>query len=144
MFAHILAPVNADAMSERAVEVAIALAEKFAGRLTLLHVTEPLPTYSTQVASYLPEGELERAASDYGRALLEGVAKHVPEAIPCRLLLRPGREGVWRDILAVRQELAADAIVMGTHGRKGVARAFVGSVAEQVARHALVPVVLVR
>lgn len=144
MFSHILVPVNDDAMSLRAVEVASALADKFNGKLVLLHVTEPLPTYSAQVAGYLPEGELERAASEYGRALLERMSQKVPDHVPCRLLLRPVREGVWRDILAVRRELEADAVVMGTHGHSGVVRAFVGSVAEQVARHALVPVVLIR
>lgn len=47
------------------------------------------------------------------------------------------------EIVKKAREIGADAIVMGTHGRSGLARAVIGSVADRVARHAEVPVVLV-
>jgi nucleotide-binding universal stress UspA family protein len=144
MFQTILVPVNDDDMSERAVTVAAALASKFKGELALLHISEPLPTYSVQVASYLPEGELERAAIEHGKILLERFANLLDDSLQVQLLRRTVHEGVWRDILTIGKELNADTIVMGTHGRTGLARAVVGSVAEQVARHAAIPVVLVR
>ena len=46
-------------------------------------------------------------------------------------------------VLATAEDLAADLIVMGTHGRKGIARALIGSVAEAVVRAAPVPVLTV-
>jgi nucleotide-binding universal stress UspA family protein len=53
-------------------------------------------------------------------------------------------EGDPRDaILAAADEVGADLIVMGTHGRRGIRRALLGSVAESVVRHAHVPVLTV-
>lgn len=47
------------------------------------------------------------------------------------------------EIVKKAEEIGADAIVMGTHGRTGLTRAVIGSVADRVVRHAGVPVVLV-
>jgi nucleotide-binding universal stress UspA family protein len=54
------------------------------------------------------------------------------------------REGVaWEEILTVADEVDADVIVIGTHGRKGLARALLGSVAENVVRTATRPVLTI-
>jgi nucleotide-binding universal stress UspA family protein len=54
------------------------------------------------------------------------------------------REGVaWEEINRVADELDADLIVIGTHGRKGLARALLGSVAENVVRTATRPVLTI-
>ena len=52
-------------------------------------------------------------------------------------------ESSYEAILEVAEERGVSAIVMGTHGRTGLARAIIGSVADRVVRHAKVPVVLV-
>jgi nucleotide-binding universal stress UspA family protein len=55
------------------------------------------------------------------------------------------REGVaWEEINRLADEIDADLIVIGTHGRKGLARALLGSVAEKVVRTAHRPVTLIR
>ncbi len=55
------------------------------------------------------------------------------------------REGVaWEEINRVAEELQIDLLVLGTHGRKGLARALLGSVAEKVVRTSHRPVTLVR
>jgi len=56
--------------------------------------------------------------------------------------LRSGRP--WEEILAAAREGNADLIVIGTHGRKGLPRALLGSVAEKVVRMSPVPVLTVR
>jgi nucleotide-binding universal stress UspA family protein len=48
----------------------------------------------------------------------------------------------WREILLMAKTRQADLIVMGTHGRRGVSRVLLGSVAEQVLRHGLCPVLV--
>ncbi len=50
----------------------------------------------------------------------------------------------WEQILAVAAEVRADLIVMGTHGRRGIAHAIMGSVAERVVRLSAIPVLTVR
>ena len=49
----------------------------------------------------------------------------------------------WEEINAVANEVNADLIIIGTHGRKGLARALLGSVAENVIRTATVPVLAI-
>ncbi len=62
----------------------------------------------------------------------------------------PGANGIvkvgvpWEQILAAAAETKADVVVMGTHGRRGFAHAFVGSVAERVVQLSPVPVLTVR
>jgi nucleotide-binding universal stress UspA family protein len=50
----------------------------------------------------------------------------------------------WEKILENAREIGADLIVMGTHGRRGISRALIGSVAEKVVRLASVPVLVAR
>ena len=57
-------------------------------------------------------------------------------------MLREGQPAA--EILAAIQETGAGLVIMGTHGRRGVGRMFVGSVAESVARRSPVPVTMVR
>ncbi|MFI5303113.1 MAG: universal stress protein, partial [Polyangiales bacterium] len=61
--------------------------------------------------------------------------------VEVQVALRQGR--AWSEIGAAAQELGADLVVMGTHGRKGADRALLGSVAEKVLRTASVPVLTV-
>jgi len=50
---------------------------------------------------------------------------------------------VYQSIVATAEEDGVDLIVMGTHGRSGLSRAFIGSVADRVVRHSTIPVLLV-
>ncbi len=144
LFDTILVPVDENVISLRAVTTATKLAEQLAGHVILLHVIEPLPPYTSQVALQLPEGELEQAISEHGRKVLEGFSARVPDGVGHEVILWRGRQSIWREILQVATERNVDLVIIGTHGREGVARAFLGSVAERVARHAEVPVMLVR
>lgn len=144
MFQTLVVPVDDAASSLRAVAAAVHLAERLAAKIVLVHVVEPLPLYTTQVEMHLPEGELERAQLETARATLETFRARVPEGVDLQAVVHRGKGRVWRDILDAAGERGADLIVMGTHGREGVARALLGSVAERVAHHAEVPVMLVR
>ena len=63
---------------------------------------------------------------------------------------RPGATGIlrngvpWQEILAAIDETHADLVVMGTHGRRGIAHALLGSVAEKTVRMSTVPVLTIR
>jgi nucleotide-binding universal stress UspA family protein len=80
--------------------------------------------------------------NDAARTGLERVtAKRKGGKVPVEAILR---EGVpWEEITKVADEVDADIIVIGTHGRKGLARALLGSVAENVVRTATRPVLTI-
>ena len=78
----------------------------------------------------------EAANTHLERAFAE-LKRRVPSA---KCMLRTGP--AWEEILAAATQVHADLIVLGTHGRRGVSRALLGSVAERVVRLAEVPVLI--
>jgi nucleotide-binding universal stress UspA family protein len=139
-FRNILVPLDFGAPSRRALSVAIGLTKELGSSLTLMHTWE-IPGY-VHTGVEIPATELfhpsRDAAAERLAAALAEVSKDVPEA---KSLLRGGAP--WREILAAVEETGADLVVMGTHGRRGLARALLGSVTEKVVRNATVPVLTV-
>jgi nucleotide-binding universal stress UspA family protein len=137
---HILVPHDFSDTAEHALSYAIVFAQKFGARITLLHAYE-VPAYGYPdafVASFELMSEVERAA----QASLEVVkARAAAAKADVAVSLRCGNP--WAEITAAAEETKADLIVMGTHGRRGFARALLGSVAEKVVRTAPCPVLTV-
>ena len=135
----ILVAADFSGCSEDAFRVACALARDYRARLIVLHVATPPP--------FITPGELQRALQrpDGYRAELEGRLRLVyavdsPASVEYRV--HDGDPAV--EILGVAREAACDLIVMGTHGRTGLGRLLMGSVAEQVVRKAPCPVLTVK
>lgn len=125
-FLNILTPVDRSPCSAHAVGLAAAFARKLDGRLTALYVADP---------TLGPDREPPEEVEGFVRqAMAEGGSADV---------IRRTGDPVG-EILQVSRTVPTDLIVMGTHGRKGLARALLGSVAEEVVRRAEVPVVTVR
>jgi nucleotide-binding universal stress UspA family protein len=141
MFKHILAPVDFGESSQQALDTAIELATRLGAKLTIVHCYE-IPAYAyggmTFVAADLL-GPVQDAAREQLEKTLAEVKKRFPGATG---LLRRGVP--WSEILAAADETKADLVVMGTHGRRGVAHALLGSVAEKVVRTSPVAVLTVR
>ncbi len=138
---HILVPHDFSDTAEKALGYAVDLAEKLGSRVTILHVYE-LPAYAFPEAPTLTvemTSEIERAAA----IALDGAAARArrQQAVEVSTLLRQGAP--WREIDAAAKESGADLIVIGTHGRRGLARALLGSVAEKIVRTAHCPVLTV-
>lgn len=133
----ILVPIDFSEPSERALSAAIELARTFGARLALLHVWSiPNAAYARELS--WPVVDVEATA----RAALERVRARVAEVYPeTEAVLRKGSE--WQSILDVVKEQRMDLIVMGTHGRRGLPRWLIGSVAEKVVRLSPVPVLTV-
>ncbi|MEQ1896449.1 MAG: universal stress protein [Vicinamibacterales bacterium] len=140
----ILVPVDFSPQSDRAVGYATTFGTRFGARVDLLHVVED------PFALGAWEGDTERPDR---RALLEGLsvsARHRLDAmagaferlgVTAMVHVRPGRPAAAIHELA--EECGTDLIVMGTHGRTGIAHLLMGSVAEQVVRSAPCPVLTV-
>lgn len=135
----ILYPTDLSQQSEAAFDVVCALAREGQARVVVLHVERPPLTSMGGIAGVPP------LPSEYDRARQGEVLQRIqaPEAsIPVEHRLAYGEpEAV---ILQVAEEIGADLIVMSTHGRTGLRRLLMGSVAEHIVRHASCPVLTVR
>ncbi len=138
---HILVPHDFSDTAEGALTYALDLAEKLGATVTVVHTYE-VPVYAfPEGPALIPQlaGQLETAS----RAALDGVVRRATRpGLTVRATLRLGP--AWSEIDAAAREGGVDLIVMGTHGRKGVARALLGSVTEKVVRTAPCPVLTVQ
>jgi len=138
---HILVGVDFDELSEHALDYALDVAERFDAAVTVLHAYE-IPTVG------FPDGALlatDDIATRVERAATAGLAAMVGKRKDRRLRLDGMvRAGVaWQVIRDVAEEVGADLVIVGTHGRRGFARALLGSVAEHVIRATHRPVLAV-
>ncbi len=146
-FRTVLVPIDLSPCSAQVLAHAVDLAIPTGARLILmtavdtpLGVREDAPIRTSDDPEPVPA--IEVLARDAHQRLLPFV--RLAQQSGCRVEERVGRGATASSILHIAKELGADVIVMGTHGRKGVARALLGSVAEAVLRDATVPVMTVR
>jgi nucleotide-binding universal stress UspA family protein len=139
----LLVPVDFSDSSRAALDQATALAEKLGATVHLLHAWE--------MPEALPPGQPESATEAELTTTLEKVAHSGLDAFVSHARSRnvsitsaTAERGVpWRAIVQAAEKAPHDLIVMGTHGRKGFARALLGSVTERVVRYAPCPVLSV-
>jgi nucleotide-binding universal stress UspA family protein len=132
----ILCPIDLSEISGHVAEHASALARWHGAQLTFLHVVGNAPTTNVPPPALHP-AERERLATAM-RAAATGVP---PNVVPV-LLVREA-ESPYLGILEQVAERQPDLLVLGTHGRSGVQRLFLGSVAEKVIRKASCPTLVV-
>jgi len=133
----ILHPTDFSEQSGVAFQLACSLARDHGARLLVLHVTEP-PRAIVMEGVAMPPPELDLASI---RQRLEQV-RSGDSAVPIEHRLVEGDSA--REILRVAVETKCGLIAMGTHGRTGLSRLLMGSVAEQVVRKASCPVLTVK
>jgi len=142
-YRRILWPTDFSAFAKVALPHALWLAQQHAAELVIFHVLTPAeadiePGITGRIWDRLGRESRERA--EYQLGLL---AQHLQRpGLPLQTVL--GQGVVFVEILRVAQRLACDLIVLATHGRTGLRRVLLGSVAEKVVRQSACPVVLVR
>lgn len=137
----ILVTTDNSELGHRALAHAQTLARALHAEVTVLYVQpDPLPPLA-EAYVYLP-GETDSAQEQALREIWDDLVRRLPEA-RVRVKRAEGHP-VPRVIVDTAREEGADLILMSTHGRSGLGRALLGSVAEAVAHHAPVPVLLVR
>jgi nucleotide-binding universal stress UspA family protein len=140
-FENILVPTDFGPSAELALEFAIDLSEKYGSTLTLVHTYE--------IPAYVYEG-MTLSAIDLLTPLRLAAERQFDETLAATRRRVPGTKGVlavgvpWQEIQKAAVEEHADLIVMGTHGRRGLAHLLLGSVAEKTLRGSPVPVLTVR
>ncbi|CAN5910303.1 universal stress protein [soil metagenome] len=145
MYQKILVPIDGSATSARGLEEAIRLAKLTGGRIRLIHVTDELSA-GFAMECYAGSGDWLTTVRENGTKLLEVATATVEAAgVPVDSVLLDGLAATVQLLVTTQAtSWGADLIVLGTHGRRGVGRAFLGSSAEQVLRCSPVPVLLVR
>ena len=140
-FKNILVGTDFGEASNRAVDLAIDLAKTFDAKLAVVHAWE-LPSWAYTGMEFSTVdffGPIEAAAQRDLNEKIASVRDKVPGAVA---ILRSGVP--WKEILATAEHTHADLIVLGTHGRRGLTHALLGSVAERVVRLSPQPVLTVR
>jgi nucleotide-binding universal stress UspA family protein len=133
-----LVPIDFEPASMKALGVAKDLASRLGGEVIIVHVYQlPVYTYPGLEPSLMPGFHSEVTA-----AAERAVSSLAQQEGNLRALLRQGDPAM--EILAAADEIKASMIVMGTHGRQGLAHLILGSVAEKVLRKSRVPVLSVR
>lgn len=145
MYRRILVPIDGSDPAQRGLQEALGLAKAFDSSLVLLHVAEIYPMMM-EMATATTWEQITTDVRAYGQRVLErahdaakgaGVASetHLEDSAAAR---------VCDVIIEQARQHHCDLIVMGTHGRRGIAHAVVGSDAERVIHQSPLPVLLVR
>jgi nucleotide-binding universal stress UspA family protein len=143
----ILLPTDGSKCSAKAMAYALSFAKQYGGRVVALHVIDQRWEEQTRIV-FAEVGQdltqkIRNGYEEEARRILQevtGAAGKVGVSVETRVVTGIPSE----DIVRVAQELPADLIIMGTHGRAGMSHLLLGSVAEKVVRRAPCPVLTVR
>jgi nucleotide-binding universal stress UspA family protein len=143
MFKRILVPTDGSAGAYEALNCAVAIARKFESELHILYVVEP-PAMLTAPYSESVLMDVLQAGREAGERALAEATETVRKSGTSRVQSSTIEGQPAEQIVAYSKDNEIDLIVMGTHGRRGINRLLLGSIAEEVVRTALVPVMTVR
>jgi nucleotide-binding universal stress UspA family protein len=139
----ILIPTDFSDCARRAEEGAVALGLAFGAELILLHVAVEAPLYNEGMSGLVNPRDVYAAQRAWAENTLAARAAELRGmGVSARGVIRSGV--AVDEILTVAAEEGCDLIVIGTHGRGGLSRFFLGSVADRVVRLATCPVMTVR
>jgi nucleotide-binding universal stress UspA family protein len=139
LFEKILVPLDGSENSMRALEIAVQIAKKFNGKITLINIYS-VSTFAitpTQVYKYV------QAIRKYGDTILTNAKKRVnAEGVKVETLLREGH--IVEEILKTVREGDFDLVVIGARGISRIKEILIGSVSDGVTKHASCPVLVVK
>jgi len=134
-FKNILLATDFSEASEKAFNYATAIARLHGSKIYVVHV---LPA---QFTAFIPEPPTDWMRHEADREMEILASRSELQPIPHETLLRTG--SVWSVLSAVIRQENIELMVLGTHGRGGIKKLVLGSVAEEVVRHAVCPVITV-
>jgi nucleotide-binding universal stress UspA family protein len=143
-YKRILVPVDGGVTAAKGLSEAVKMAKGGRAKLLLLHVVEEYSAFSAPEVG-VDIGPLLEAMLSTGRTTLDRIERRVRGAgvRPETLMVENVGGRVADEIVWQAKRWKADLIVIGTHGRRGLQRALMGSDAELVVRYSPVPVLLV-
>ena len=143
MFREIMVPLDGSERAEQALPCAVQLAKAMAATLHLVRVDDFIVSLtSTFAAPYIPEGVYEAEVGEVTSYLTAIQQRLAGKGLQIRTELLTGAAAL--SLLAYEQAEHINLLVMCSHGRSGIARFALGSVADRLLRHGGAPVLLVR
>ncbi|HKF03668.1 MAG TPA: universal stress protein [Candidatus Sulfotelmatobacter sp.] len=127
--------------SEAAFPYAAAICRRFGSTLHMVHViSEAGLLMMSGGVDYVSMSTIYEDAQNEAKERLDQISEHI-EGVSHRNYVRYGQ--VWKNLAAIVAENEVDLLVVGTHGRTGLGKLLLGSVAENILRHAQCPVLTV-
>jgi nucleotide-binding universal stress UspA family protein len=144
-FTHILLATDYSAGSDQAAEVAQSLARASGGTVEMVHAYSAMPLILPDGSALPPDPAGLVRAQEQAENEMEGAVTRFRRAAPDVEVRGQAVLGNALDeLLALARSGRFDVLVMGTHGRRGLRRLLMGSLAESVLRHSPIPVLAVR
>ena len=141
---NILVPVDGSETSHAAVEKAVEFAKAFGSKITVVQALVLDPYIAAEYISASQTNDLiERARTSIEESLAAAKAKFNEQGIEVETKLLEGQV-IHREIIRAAEELHADLIIIGSHGRTGFKKLFLGSVAQSLLGESHIPVLIVR
>jgi universal stress protein A len=142
----ILVPIDFSPSARAALEYATFLGGKFAADIEVLHVWEPPGYVGPDALAILPgspgQPGWDQTRTEVQREIEQQLARAAARPKSLSVRIEPGEPS--DTILRLARDGGVDLIVMGTHGRTGLSRLLIGSVAEAVLRRSTCPVLTLR
>ena len=143
-YQNILVPVDGSETSFAAVAKAAELAKAFGSKITVVQVLTLDPYIAAEYITATQTNDLiERARASIVKTLEEAKQKFTEQGVEAETKLLEGQV-IAREISNAAKELNADLIVIGSHGRTGLKKLFLGSVAQSILSEGTTPVLVVR
>ncbi|MBT6049910.1 MAG: universal stress protein [Candidatus Scalindua sp.] len=137
----ILCPIDYSEYSKEALKYAVSLAIKDKAKLYLLHVID-MRTFEDDLGVIMVKQINDEITKQHKSILLDYIPKEIRNDIKMEVLVVSGIP--FAEIIDISNKNNMDMIIMGSHGRTGIAHIMLGSVAEKVARIANCPVLIVK
>ena len=149
MYTDLLVPIDGSKLSEMAVAQALTLAKALKGSIAVLYAT---PTYKPEALvdggstlySRTPKPEFTASAAREADGILKAAANMAAATnVDCKTV-HVISDSPWQAIIEAAKTQKCDAIVMASHGRRGISALLLGSETQKVLTHSKIPVLVVR
>ena len=145
MYKHILVPTDGSELSKKAVDQGIGLAKALNAKVSAVTVSEPFHIFAVEanMVTDTPAEYKKRIATLTARYLKAARDAATAAGVPCDVV-QVEHEHPYETIIDTARKRGCDAIVMASHGRRGVSAVVLGSETVKVLTHSNIPVVVVR
>jgi nucleotide-binding universal stress UspA family protein len=147
MYKQLLVPIDGSKLSAKATDEAIKLALWLTAGVVFLHVSpayQPPVVMEGMIIDYPNESDYRKSVGKQAAAMLEKAAKKADASdVPCKTV-HIIDDSVWETIISAAKKNKCDAIVMASHGRRGLSAVLLGSETQKVLTHSKLPVLVVR
>lgn len=144
MFKHLLVPIASEEMIKKTLKEVAKLVQADKARVTLVHISEPLPLYMYESSAFnfqTAEENHKKTCSQYAKKLFDLATSELGNLIHCDVI-HGYNVNVFEGIVEAAETSKVDVIVMATHKRSGLAGLFIGSDTNAVIKHTQLPVLV--